>query len=192
MTTREAGTSLDSAFETAVRSMAVLDSVMLRESYQACIKEGGDPLACWLQQDTRDGMLMVAPPPEFPDETGASQALVMMRASTEQLIAALESQKEKPSAPAPVDAVTASLRTKAILDMWKRMKEIEACHKGEGDPFECWHKYGIWIFPWPRPLHPDWLKGITVSQALTQMHSAAVALLEAIDLEIEAWGPGKP
>ncbi len=191
MTTREAGTSLDSAFETTVRSMAVLDSVMLRESYQACIKEGGDPLACWLQQDTLDGMLMAAPPPEFPDETGAGQALTMMRASIEQLIAALESQKEKPSAPAPVDAVTASLRTKAILDMWKRMKEIEACHKGEGDPSECWHKYGIWILPWPRPLHPDWLQGITVSQALTQMHSAAVALLAAIDLEIEAWGPGK-
>ena len=192
MTNPKVGTSLDSAFETAVRSMAVLDSVMLRESYQACIKEGGDPLACWLQQETLDGMLIVAPPPEFPDETGAGRALIMMRASIEQLIATLESQKEKPSAPAPVDAVTASLRTKAILDMWKRMKEIEACHKGEGDPFECWHKYGIWIFPWPRPLHPDWLKGIPVSQALAQMHSAAVALLDAIALEIEAWGPGKP
>ena len=192
MTSREAGTSLDSAFETAVRSMAVLDSVMLRESYQACIKEGGDPLACWLQQDTRDGMLMVAPPPEFPDETGASQALTMMRASTEELIAALESQKEKPSAPAPIDPVQAALRTKAILDMWKRMKEIEACQKGERHPLYCWYEYGVWVFPWPRPLHPDWLKGVTVSQALAQMHSAAVALLEAIDLEIEAWGPGKP
>lgn len=192
MTTREAGTSLDSAFETAVRSMAVLDSVMLRESYQACIKEGGDPLECWLQQDTRDGMLMVAPPPEFPDETGARQALTMMRASIEELIAALESQKEKPSAPGPISGVEAALRTKAILDMWERIKEIEACHKGEGSPLDCWEKYGIWIFPFPRPLHPDWLKGITVSQALAQTHSAAVALLGAIDFKMEAWGPAKP
>lgn len=194
MTTREAKTSLDSTFETAVRSMAVLESVMLRESYQACIKEGGDPLACCLKQDTRDGMLMIAPPPDFPDETGAHQALTMMRASIEDLIKALREQQDvsPPWVMTPFEqAVDAVLKSKAVLDMWKRIQEMDECQRGEGDPFYCWEEYGIWIFPFPRPLHPDWLRGITVSQALGQVQSAAVALLEAIDLEMEAWGLGK-
>ena len=85
MANRETGTSLDSAFEAMVRTTAVLDSVLLKQRYDACIKEGGDPLTCWLQQPTGDGLLVSAPPPEFPEETGVPQALALMRASTEEL-----------------------------------------------------------------------------------------------------------
>ncbi len=195
MTTQEAGTSLDSAFETAVKSIAVLESVMLRESYQACIKEVGDPLVCCLKQEVRDGMLVIAPPPEFLDETDASPIFTTMRSAIEDLIKALREQQNvsPPWVMTPFERrVDAVLKSKAVLDMWKRIQEMDECQRGEGDPLYCWDEYGIWILPFPRPLHPDWLTGITVSQALGQVQSAAVALLEAIDLEMEVWGLGKP
>lgn len=188
----ETGTRLDQAFEAVMKSTAVVDALMRKERYDECIKGGGDPLACWLKQGTPKLLFLLAPPPEVPVETALHQALTDMRASVDYSIAGIKACMEKPDPAkkmAAIDPIEAALRTKAIRDYLRRMKEMEECAKGEGDAFMCWVKYRIWAFPFPQPPPPNILEATSSSQAWTQLHSDALELRRAIDLEMEAWAP---
>jgi hypothetical protein len=191
----ENGTRLDEAFEAAMRSAAVVDALIRQDEYNECIKGGGDPLACWRKQSSPALPVALPPPPDLPAETALYQALTRMHTAVDEWIDAVKDYLEEPT-PAKnkkaIDSVAAAQITKGLRDRLKRMRELEECANREHPPGYCYFKYGYWDFPFPEPPPPGVLEATTHDQAWSQMHTDALNLLQAIELEMAAWEPPKP
>jgi hypothetical protein len=182
---------VDEAFQAAVKQIAVVSALKRKEQLDECVEAGGDALACWRQQDTRSLFFVLPPPPDLDLDAAIYQAWMGLQKAVDDMeiairaaVAAVKQEPVvKPKAPWE-DLVNATLETKAVLDMLERMKEMEECRKGEGDWFYCWEKYHIWSCPFPRPLHPDWLKATTVHEAWAEMSSVVIDMKQAIGAEL--------
>jgi hypothetical protein len=187
---------VDETFQAAVKQIAVVGALKRKEQRDACVEAGGDALTCWRQQDARSLFFVLPPPPDMDLDAAIYRAWRDLQKAVDDtdiaIQAAMAAVKQEPVVKPKAaweDLVKATLETKAILDMLERMKQMEECRKGEGDPFYCWEKYHIWSFPFPRPLHPDWLKATTVHEAWAEMSSLAFDLKQAIGAELERQKP---
>ncbi len=172
MADQESGTQLDQAFEAAMDSTAALEYTL----GQAILKQPS----------------LVAAPPGIPDAAALRETAKDMHKAVGELIAIAQASMEKEDSvdiSHAAEIFSRTMKSKAALDAMEHMRKMRECQEGEGDPWYCWREFGIWIFPYPRPLHPDWYKDMTVSEAWGQVHAAAVNLLKALELQMEAWKP---
>ncbi len=174
MGNQEGETALDRAFEAAMMSTAALEYTL----GQVILKQPS----------------LVAAPPGIPDVAALREAAKDMQKAVGELIAIAQANMEKEDSvdiSHAAEVFSRTMKSKAALDAMEHMRKMRECQEGEGDPWYCWREFGIWIFPYPRPLHPDWFKEMTVSEAWGQLHADAVNLLKALELEVESWAPLK-
>ena len=172
MGNEEGGTALDQAFEATMMSTTALEYTV----GQAILKQPS----------------LVAAPPGIPDAAALREAAKDMHKAVGDLIAIAQANMEKEDSvdiSHAAEIFSRTMKSKAALDAMEHMRKMRECQEGEGDPWYCWREFGIWIFPYPRPLHPDWYKEMTVSEAWGQVHADAVGLLKALELKMQAWEP---